>query len=135
MPSKPESKFWKRLQKTTLDQGVHWTRLESWAVPGVPDLHGIINGYAFWVVLKINNLKSLKSISLSPLQISWQIQYCDHGGKVWNLVDHPSSRTVNLFWGGRAQELAMHREPLTADWSENYDSLWGERLIKFILAH
>ena len=91
MPSKPESKFWKRLQKTTLDQGVHWTRLESWAVPGVPDLHGIVNGYAFWVELKINNLKSLKSISLSPLQISWQIQYCDHAAKsgTWLIILPP----------------------------------------------
>ena len=31
--------MWHKLRDGTKDLGVFWTRLESWASPGVPDLH------------------------------------------------------------------------------------------------
>ncbi len=42
MGTKPESQLWYKLRDGTKDLGVFWTRLESWASPGVPDLHGIV---------------------------------------------------------------------------------------------
>ena len=117
MAIKAETQLWKKLQKATKDY-VHWMRIESWALPGIPDLHGIINGKTFWVELKVHRLKSLNSLRLSPHQINWQVQYSGHGGVVWNLVSHPSSSTINLFSGNRALELGGLTEkegPLTPD--------------------
>jgi len=101
---KPEPKLWHNLRDNTKTQGVFWTRLESWAIPGVPDLHGIVDGHAFWLELKVHRLKSLKSINLSPHQILWQTQYSSQSGHVWNLVHHLSSSSLKLFGGWRARQ-------------------------------
>lgn len=93
---KVESKLWKQLKQNT-EQEVFWTRIESWSLPGVPDLHGIIKGKPFWLELKVHRLKKINSLLLSPHQKLWQIRYKMSGGKVWNLVDHPSSSTLYLF--------------------------------------
>ena len=114
---KEESRLWKRLSDNT-KHNVHWTRLESWALPGIPDLYGIREGKSFWLELKVHRLKSLNSLKLSPHQINWQVQHCAHGGSVWNLVSHPPSRTTNLFSGKRALELGGMTEkegPLKPD--------------------
>jgi hypothetical protein len=74
MPSKPESRLWKQLRDGTKEQ-VLWTRIESWAAPGVPDLHGLLDGTPFWLELKVHRLKTLKSVKFRPHQISWQTQY------------------------------------------------------------
>ncbi len=102
MPVKPESQFWHRLRKATQSQPICWTRLESWATPGVPDLHGIVDGYSFWFELKIckNKLRTNLPKLLSPHQIAWQTAYLRHGGKVWNLVDRPRSGLLDLYEGG-----------------------------------
>ena len=57
MAVKPESRLWQNLKKGTADYPVHWTRLESWATPGVPDLHGVMEGRAFWIELKVEKNK------------------------------------------------------------------------------
>ena len=93
---KVESKLWKQLKQNTEREGF-WTRIESWSLPGVPDLHGIVDGKAFWLELKVHKLKKINSLLLSPHQKLWQIRYTMSGGKVWNLVDHPSSSTLYLF--------------------------------------
>ncbi len=123
MASKPESRLWYKLRDNTKKE-IHWTRIESWATPGIPDLYGIRKGLGFWVELKIHKLKSLKNINLSPHQIGWQIQHIRHGGRVWNLVDHPSSGTLNLFWGGNAEKIGKgckvnerDEKPIAPDWS------------------
>ena len=92
--SKPESTLWKNLREGTKELGVFWTRLESWSSPGVPDLHGILDGHAFWLELKVHRLNSLNKIALRPHQIAWQIRYSGYSGNVWNLVGHPSSSTI-----------------------------------------
>ena len=56
----PETKLWKDLKEGTKELGVFWTRIESWAMPGIPDVHGIKNGKSFWLELKVSNLKSPK---------------------------------------------------------------------------
>ena len=136
MAAKPESRLWTQLRDGTKELGVFWTRLESWSTPGVPDLHGIKNGHAFWLELKVHRLKTLKNIQLRPHQIAWQIRYSGESGNVWNLVGHPSSRTINIFRGSRAMELAGQTEndgPLTPDWSSGTPYDWAG-LINYILA-
>ena len=81
---KPESKLWQNLRDGTKHSGVFWTRLESWATPGIPDCHGIIDGFPFWLELKLHSLKSLNYVNLSPHQISFA-QNHSHAS-VWLLV-------------------------------------------------
>ena len=129
MATKPESQLWGKLKAGTKDLGVFWTRVESWSSPGIPDLHGIVDGQAFWLELKIHNAKSISNVRLRPHQISWQTRYSAQGGNVWNLVEHVASRTVNLYWGGRAMELAGQTDlkgPCEPDWSSGSPVRWRE---------
>ena len=45
---KPESKFWREVKKKT--PNIQWTRLESWASHGLPDLLGYNNLCGFFMV-------------------------------------------------------------------------------------
>ena len=45
---KPESKFWNLIKKNT--PKIQWTRLESWASFGVPDLLGYNDSCGFFMV-------------------------------------------------------------------------------------
>ena len=49
------------------------------------------------MTLVVYKLKKINSLLLSPHQKLWQIRYTKSGGKVSNLVDHPSSSTLYLF--------------------------------------
>ena len=136
MATKPESKLWQQLRDNTKHMGILWTRLESWATPGIPDLHGIKDGCCFWLELKVHRLKSLRSINLSPHQVAWQTQYANQKGIVWNLVAHPSSSTLNIFDGKRAMDLVRKRtkdDPLTPDWSTSAPYDW-EGLVSHLLS-
>ena len=50
---RPEKKFWKEIKNKT--PNVNWTRIGSWASPGVPDLVGVFKdldtnkGIQFWI--------------------------------------------------------------------------------------
>jgi hypothetical protein len=56
---------------------IHFTRIESKTVNGIPDLFGIYNGISFWCELKANNIKYP---ALSKWQISWINNYVRRGG-------------------------------------------------------
>ena len=103
MPPTPESRLWKNLRQNTVGYPIHWTRLESWSTPGVPDVHGMWEGKSFWIELKIDRNKkvrpNLKKL-LRPHQISWQTSYSKHGGKVFNLVHRPTPSLLDLYQGG-----------------------------------
>ena len=136
--AKPESALWSKFKQGTIGLGVYWTRLETWATPGIPDVHGIKEGKSFWVELKVSKLKSLNKVDLRPHQIAWQTRYSSHGGSVWNLVAHPPSRTINLFWGGRALEIAGQTDdkgPLEPDWSSGIPSDWRGMIDMIVLSH
>ena len=61
---KPESKFWKLSKKNT--PKIQWTRLESWASFGVPDLVGYNDNCGFFMVeLKVTKSKK---VHFSPHQ-------------------------------------------------------------------
>ena len=135
MPAKPESKFWKQLKEGTAALDVLWTRIESWASPGVPDLFGVYKGHSFWLELKISKLKKVKHIDLSPQQILWQTLHCEAGATVWNLVKQTESGEVKLFCGTRAMDIGPNRtekEPLTPDWSSESKVDWKSLLDKIV---
>ena len=54
---KPETKYWNTIKKNMPD--IFWTRIENWAVPGVPDCYGCKDGVMFWVELKITKDKKV----------------------------------------------------------------------------
>ena len=131
---KPESKLWQKLRDGTKPYDVFWTRLESWATPGIPDCHGIIDGLPFWLELKLHSLKSLKYVNLSPHQIAWQIRYSASGGIVLNLVGHPSSNKIYIFRGERAMDIGPTRkdkEQLIPDWESSVPYDW-EGMLDYI---
>jgi Holliday junction resolvase len=101
MSPKPESKLWKLLRENVT--GVHWTRIESWSSPGVPDVNGCASFGEFWIELKVakNN-----KIALSPHQISWLISRCRIGGRAFVLTREGRKDPLFLFSGFQARELA-----------------------------
>jgi penicillin-binding protein-related factor A (putative recombinase) len=69
------------LIKTTI-KNAHFTRIESYTLNGIPDLHCAYKGITFWLELKTNNIKNC---NLSKYQINWILKYQRHGGIVYIL--------------------------------------------------
>ena len=137
MTAKPESKLWAKLMEGTKDLGVFWTRLESWASPGVPAVHGIKDGVSFWLELKICKLKTVKHIDLSPQQVLWQVQHSQAGASVWNLVRQTETDQVKLFDGRRAMLLGRRTkndEEMKPDWEAEKKVDW-KGLMDYIHDH
>tara|TARA_R100001163_G_C5022760_1_gene165132 strand:+ start:193 stop:612 length:420 start_codon:yes stop_codon:yes gene_type:complete len=74
---KPESKLWQSIKKNI--PGVFWTRIESWALPGVPDCYGCKDGVMFWLELKTST--KVNKAKLSPFQKSWHFSHARQGGR------------------------------------------------------
>jgi hypothetical protein len=71
---KAESKLWQKVKKNT--PNIIWTRVESWASFGFPDLVGYTEkGGFFTVELKVT--KSNK-ITFSPHQIAFHVKHPEH---------------------------------------------------------
>ena len=96
-----ESNFWKTV-KRNLPSDCHATRIENRHGGGVPDVHIVWNGFAFWIELKV--MKGNK-ILLSPNQIAWNSAYCRKGGVSFILAKHPKQRSLYLFDGSQASEI------------------------------
>ena len=86
---KPESKLWQLVKKNITS--IHWTRLESWAMPGVPDVFGIQDGISIFVELKVTKSNSL---GLSPFQMSWHYNHILNGGRSFIMLQHLSQRLL-----------------------------------------
>lgn len=134
MAKRPESKFSNKLVTATKSK-IHWTRIESWATPGVPDLHGVLPGLSFWVETKIVSLRSgqvrsltTKQVGLRPHQIQWQMQYARHGGRVFNLVHRPHSSLLQLF-----PEATLSEEPMTPIFEADDDNAGLKMTIDYII--
>ena len=96
---KNESKFWHEVKKNT--PNIKWTRLESWASLGVPDLLGYHETCGFFTVeLKVTKSKK---VSLSPHQISFHMT---HPVNSFILVKTHEQRCPILYEGAGALELA-----------------------------
>ena len=69
------------LIKTTI-KNAHFTRIESYTLNGIPDLHCAYRGKVFWLELKANDIKNC---NLSKFQINWILKHQRHGGLVFIL--------------------------------------------------
>ena len=96
-----ESNFWKTV-KRNLPSDCHATRIENRHGGGIPDVHIVLNGFSFWIELKVS--KGNK-VLLSPHQIAWNSAYCRKGGISFILVKQPSQGSLYLFEGVRCSEL------------------------------
>ena len=101
MSAKPESRLWKTLRDGVTD--VHWTRIESWSSPGVPDVNCCASFGEFWIELKVT--KSNR-ILLSPHQIAWHTLRSRHGGRSYILTREAAKDPLFLFSGRFAKQLA-----------------------------
>ena len=100
---KPESKFWQEVKRNLKD--ISFTRLESWASAGVPDLLCYNkNGIFFTVELKVANKEHVK---LSPHQISFHVK---HPRNSFILKKSVSRGQPELYPGSVVLALA-NREP------------------------
>ena len=86
---KPESKLWQKVKKNT--PNITWTRVESWASFGFPDLVGYTGNTGFFTV----ELKVTKSnrVALSPHQIAFHVK---HPTDTFILVQAHAPRSVIL---------------------------------------
>jgi|TARA_R110002012_G_scaffold271673_5_gene456892 Holliday junction resolvase len=100
MSAKPESRLWKTLRDGLTD--VHWTRIESWASPGVPDVNGCAEFGEFWIELKVIKNNRIK---LSPHQIAWHTLRTRIGGRSYILAREAAKTPLILFSGEQAKDL------------------------------
>jgi hypothetical protein len=100
---KPESKFWQEVKKNIT--GISFTRLESWASAGVPDLLCYNNNGKFFTI----ELKVTKGnfIRFSPHQISFHIK---HPKNSFILKKALGPLSIKLYEGSSIMKL-HEREP------------------------
>ena len=101
MSKGPEANFWNTIRKS-LPTKAFATRIENKHGGGVPDVHIVWNGFAFWIELK--TAKSSK-VKISPHQIAWHTAYWARGGKSFYLVKHLSTSDIFLFEGEKGVDL------------------------------
>ena len=89
---KRESKLSKLIQKNC--NQIHFTRIESSTMNGIPDLNGCINGNGFWMELKSDKVKYPK---LSKWQISWINKHISYGGVVIICNETLLQRSIELY--------------------------------------
>ena len=96
---KAESKLWQKVKKNT--PNITWTRVESWASFGFPDLVGYAEKRGFFTV----ELKVTKSnkVTFSPHQIAFHVK---HPTDTYILVQAHAASTPKLYPGSAVRELA-----------------------------
>ena len=110
---KPETKLWQKVKKNT--SKIKWTRLESWASFGVPDLLGYHDSCGFFMVeLKIARAPK---ISFSPHQ---KLFHLTRTKRNFIILQEPLGGNVKLYESSAISGLlADHRETPTLamnDW-------------------
>jgi Holliday junction resolvase len=119
---KPESKFWQQVKKNT--PKIKWTRLESWASFGVPDLLGYHDSCGFFMV----ELKVAKGnkIHLSPHQILFHTTMTKRN---FILVRGASASSVKLYQSSAIHELRTSlsgaKTAAQDDWTAIQEALIG----------
>jgi len=96
---KKESKLWQKVKKNT--PNILWTRVESWASFGFPDLVGYTENRGFFT-LELKVTKS-KKVTFSPHQIAFHIK---HPPNTYILVATHEQSLPILFPGSAIQDLA-----------------------------
>ena len=101
---KPESKFWNLIKKKT--PKIQWTRLESWASFGVPDLLGYNDNCGFFMV-EMKIARGPK-ISFSPHQKMFHLTRTNRN---FILLQEPLEGNVKLYESKAIHGLLVdHRE-------------------------
>ena len=115
---KPESKFWLEVKKNIKE--ISFTRLESWASAGVPDLLCCNkNGKFFTVELKVS---SSQGIRFSPHQIAFHVK---HPHNTFILKKALGPLSIKLYEGSQIMKL-HEREPcavLAVGWTKVQEHL------------
>ena len=110
---KPESKFWLEVKKNIKE--ISFTRLESWASAGVPDLLCCNkNGKFFTVELKVS---SSQGIRFSPHQIAFHVK---HPHNTFILKKALGPLSIKLYTGSDILKL-VNREacaPVAESWAK-----------------
>ena len=101
---KAETKLWRLLRQNT--PKITWTRLESWASFGVPDLLGYHDMCGFFMVeLKVTKGKK---VSFSPHQ---KLFHMTRTKRNFILLEDTSSRSIKLYGSESIHGLLIdHRE-------------------------
>ena len=89
---KRESKLSKLIQKNC--NQIHFTRIESSTINGIPDIHAVSDSHVFWIELKSDEANYPK---LNKWQIVWINKYIKAGGKVIILDETLSKRSLKLY--------------------------------------
>ena len=98
---KNESKLWQRVKKNT--PNITWTRVESWASFGFPDLVGYTEKRGFFTVeLKVTKSKKLK---FSPHQISFHVTHPNNTFIIAEALGPCTGNRFHLYRGSRIMEL------------------------------
>ena len=107
-----ESTFWKNIKEIT--PSIHWTRIETYGTPGIPDLLGVLvheaKNISFWCELKIAKGMCL---NLSPFQISWNIKRYQLCKDNFILAKIPETKEIMMWEGSYARELATNYREVT----------------------
>ena len=127
---KPESKLWQLVKKNITS--IHWTRLESWAMPGVPDVYGIQNGISVFVELKVTRSNK---IGLSAFQKNWLYNHYLQGGRSFIMLQHLSQRllcVVPCFHIHSPSSIALDSSPQYSVKLPASPAAW-EAVVEFLL--
>jgi len=89
---KRESKLFDRIKKNI--KNVHFTRIESSTINGIPDVHGTGDGKSFWLELKSNTDKFPR---LDKYQMAWCYNEWKAGGRVFILYQTLSKAALELY--------------------------------------
>ena len=101
MSKGPESNFWNTIRQN-LPKKCFATRIENKHGGGVPDVHLVWDGRAFWFELKVSKGNS---VNLSPHQVAWNMAYWARGGHNFILVKTLSHKHLFLFEGDQGSRL------------------------------
>ncbi len=100
---KPEQKLYQKLKKNT--PNILWTRLETWASFGVPDLIGYHNSSGFFMVeLKI---QTRNKIRFSPHQVLFHTTRNNRNYILVNQSPNAPRSTIKLYSSKNIQGLIL----------------------------
>ena len=119
-----EKNLWLRVKKN-LPHDCYATRIENRMDGGVPDVHVIWNGLAFWIEFKLTKANKIR---LSPNQIAWNTKYCLNGGLSFILVQRLGEGSLFLFRGDDARDLAskgLSIDPIIKTSGSGFGDIFG----------
>ena len=119
-----EKNLWLRVKKN-LPHDCYATRIENRMDGGVPDVHVIWNGLAFWIELKLTKANKIR---LSPNQIAWNTKYSLNNGLAYILGQRIGEGSLFLFRGDDARDLAskgLSIDPIIKTSGSGFGDIFG----------